>query len=35
VSQVLGVSESRVCQLHARALTHLHDSLSELEARAA
>jgi len=28
VSEVLGVSESRVCQLHARALTHLHDSLS-------
>jgi RNA polymerase sigma factor for flagellar operon FliA len=36
VSEVLGISESRVCQLHARALERLHDSLSEVaEERAA
>lgn len=29
VSQVLGISESRVCQLHARALTRLRATISE------
>ncbi len=36
VSKVLGISESRVCQLHARALTRLRTGIARIqEGRAA
>jgi len=35
VSKVLGISESRVCQLHARALTRLRVSLARQQGEAA
>jgi RNA polymerase sigma factor for flagellar operon FliA len=35
VSKVLGISESRVCQLHARALTRLRTSIARMHGAAA
>lgn len=31
IGELLGVTESRICQLHTRALSRLHDSLSKLD----
>ena len=35
ISKVLGVSESRVCQLHARALTRLRAGMTRWQGAAA